>query len=110
MVTKLFIRNKKINISTVFITVFISIIHFFIMKIPNKRQLWKIAINHSSDIEYIIKSWRSDLMIRFDDHIKDEKIQFDMNREAEKQPCRQERLINTNILQVKKYCLLIKNK
>ena len=26
--------------------------HFFIMKIPNKRQLQQIALNHSSDIDF----------------------------------------------------------
>ena len=53
------IRNKKINISLVFITqsyfkvpkdVRLNTSHFFIAKIPNKRELQQIAINHSSDI------------------------------------------------------------
>ena len=26
--------------------------HFFIMKIPNKRELQKVALNHSSDIDF----------------------------------------------------------
>ena len=26
--------------------------HFFIMKIPNKRELQRIALNHSSDIDF----------------------------------------------------------
>ena len=26
--------------------------HFFIMKIPNKRELQQIAVNHSSDIDF----------------------------------------------------------
>ena len=26
--------------------------HFFIMKIPNKRELKQIALNHSSDIDF----------------------------------------------------------
>ena len=26
--------------------------HFFIMKIPNKRELHQIALNHSSDIDF----------------------------------------------------------
>ena len=26
--------------------------HFFIMKIPNKRELQQIATNHSSDIDF----------------------------------------------------------
>ena len=59
IVTELFIRRRKLNISLVFITqsyfkvpkdVRNNSTHFFIMKIPNKRELMKIAINHSSDI------------------------------------------------------------
>ena len=59
IVTELFIRGRKLNISLVFITqsyfkvpkdVKLNTSHFFIMKIPNKRQLQQIAINHSSDI------------------------------------------------------------
>ena len=26
--------------------------HFFITKVPNKRELWQIALNHSSDIDF----------------------------------------------------------
>ena len=49
----------KLNISLVFITqsyfkvpknVRLNTSHFFIAKIPNKRELQQIAINHSSDI------------------------------------------------------------
>ena len=59
IVTELFIRGRKLNISLVFITqsyfkvpkdVRLNTSHFFIMKIPNKRELQQIAINHSSDI------------------------------------------------------------
>ena len=59
IVTELFIRGRKLNISFVFITqsyfkvpkdVRLNTIHFFIAKIPNKRELREIAINHSSDI------------------------------------------------------------
>ena len=59
VITKLFIRGRKLNISLVFITqsyfkvpkdVRLSSTHIFIMKIPNKRELQKIALNHSSDI------------------------------------------------------------
>ena len=58
VVTKLFIRGRKLNISVVFITQFyfavpknirINSTHYFIMKIPNKRELQQIAFNHSSD-------------------------------------------------------------
>ena len=59
IVAELFIRGIKINISLAFIThsyfsvpknVILSTTHFFIMKIPNKRELQQIAIDHSSDI------------------------------------------------------------
>ena len=59
IVTELFIRGRKLNISLVFITqsyfkvqkdVTLNTTHFFIMKILNKRELQQIAINHSSDI------------------------------------------------------------
>ena len=59
IVTELFIRGRKQNISLVFITqsyfkvpkdVRLNTTHFFIMKISNKRELQQISINHSSDI------------------------------------------------------------
>ena len=59
IVTELFIRGRKLNISLVFITqsyfkvpkdVRLNTTHFFIMKIPNKKELQQIAQNHSSDI------------------------------------------------------------
>ena len=59
IVTKLFIRGRKLNISLVFITqsyfkvpkdVRLNTTHFFIAKIRNKRELQQIARNHSSDI------------------------------------------------------------
>ena len=61
IVTELFIRGRKQNISLVFITqsyfkvpkdVRLNTTHFFIMKIPNKRELQQIAISHSSDIDF----------------------------------------------------------
>ena len=61
IVTELFIRGRKLNISLVFITqsyfkvpkdVRSNITHFFFMKIPNKSELQQIAINHSSDIDF----------------------------------------------------------
>ena len=61
IVTELFIRGRKLNISIVFITqsyfkvpkdVRLYSTHFFIMKIPNKRELQQIALNHSSDIDF----------------------------------------------------------
>ena len=59
IVTELYTRIRKLNISLVFITqsyfkvpkdVRLNSTHFFIMKIPNKRELQQIALNHSSDI------------------------------------------------------------
>ena len=59
VVTELFTRGRKLSISIVFITqsyfkvpkdVRLNTTHFFMMKIPNKRELQQIAINHSSDI------------------------------------------------------------
>ena len=61
IVTELFIRERKRNISIVFIMqsyfkvpkdVRLNSTHFFIMKIPNKRELQQIALNHSSDIDF----------------------------------------------------------
>ena len=61
IVTELFIRGRKLNISIVFITqsyfkvpknVRSNSTHFVIMKIPNKRELQQIALNHSSDIDF----------------------------------------------------------
>ena len=61
IVTELFIRGRKLNISIVFITqsyfkvskdVRLNSTHFFIMKIPNKRELQQIALNHSSEIDF----------------------------------------------------------
>ena len=61
VVIKLFVRGRKLNVSLVFITqsyfkvpkdVRLNTTHFFIMKIPNKRELQQIALNHSSDIEF----------------------------------------------------------
>ena len=61
IVTELLIRDRKLNISIVFITqsyfkvpkdVRLNSTHFFIMKIPNKRELQKTALNHSSDIDF----------------------------------------------------------
>ena len=61
IVKELFIRGRKLNISIVFITqsyfkvrkgVRLNSTHSFIMKIPNKRELQQIALNHSSDIDF----------------------------------------------------------
>ena len=59
IVFNLFITDRKLNISLVFITpsyfkvpkdVRLKTTHFFIAKIPNKGELQQIAINHSSNI------------------------------------------------------------
>ena len=59
IVTELFIRGRKWNISIVFIMqsyfkvpedVRLNTTHFFITTIPNKRELQQTALNHSSDI------------------------------------------------------------
>ena len=56
IVTELFIRGRKLNISLVFITQFyftvpqnirLNSTHYFVMKIPNKRELQQIVFNHS---------------------------------------------------------------
>ena len=61
VVTELFIRGRKLNISIVLITqsyfkvpkdIRLNSTHFLIMKIPNKRELRQIALNHSSDIDF----------------------------------------------------------
>ena len=66
LVTELFIRGRKWNISLAFIMqsyfkipkdVRLNYTHFFIVKIPNKRELQQIVLNHSSNIssKYFIK-------------------------------------------------------
>ena len=59
--TELFIRERKLNISLASITqsyfrvpkdVRLNPDHFFIIKIPNKRELQQITRNHSSDFNF----------------------------------------------------------
>ena len=91
-VTELFIRGRKLNISFIFITqsyfkvpkdVRLNSTHFFIMKIPNKREPQQIAINHSSDIDFkdfmkIYKKYTkepysflvNDITLPSDDHLR----------------------------------------
>ena len=61
VVTELFIRGIKLNISIVFITqsnfkvpeyVRLNSTHFFMTRIPNKRGVQQIALNHSSDNDF----------------------------------------------------------
>ena len=125
IVTELFIRCRTLNISHVFITqsyykvpkdVRLNSTQFFIMKILNKRELQKITLNHSSDInskdfiktckKYAVEPYcflvndatlASDILLRvrkifliyskimtFNDQIRDEQLQYDINREASK--------------------------
>ena len=126
IVTELFIRGRKLNNSLVSITqsyfkvpkdVRLNTGHFFIAKIPNKRELQQIAINHSSDINtkdfaniyrkctaepysFLVKdtTLTSNYPLRFrktflvyiikimtiSDQIRDEKLQYNINREAAK--------------------------
>ena len=52
---------RKLNIFHVFITQYyfalpknirLNSTHYFVMKIPNKRELQQIEFNHSSDIDF----------------------------------------------------------
>ena len=61
IVTELFIRGGKVDISFVFITkpyflvskkVRLNPTHYCVMKIPNKRQLQQFVFNHSSNIDF----------------------------------------------------------
>ena len=61
IVTEMFLRGRKLNISSVFIwqfyfkvpkTLRLNATYYFIMKIFNKRELQQIASNHSSDIDF----------------------------------------------------------
>ena len=62
IVTESFIKDRKLNISLVFITQFyfqvpndlkLNCTHIFIMKITNQHELQQIAYNHSSDIDFV---------------------------------------------------------
>ena len=61
IVTELFLRGRKLNISLVFIsqsyfkvpkTIRLNATHYFIMKIPNKNEFQQITSNRSSHIEF----------------------------------------------------------
>ena len=61
IVTELFIRGRNLSISIAFITqsyfkvpkdVRLNSTHFFLMKIPYKKELQQIALNYSSDIDF----------------------------------------------------------
>ena len=61
IVTELFIRGRKLNISLPFIAqhyfalpknIRVNSTHYFIIKIPTKRERQQIAFNHSSNIGF----------------------------------------------------------
>ena len=60
IVTDLFFRGKKLNISLVFVTKSyftdprsrISSTHYFIISIPNKQEFQQVRLNHLSDIDF----------------------------------------------------------
>ena len=60
-VTELLLRGRKLNISLIFIsqsffkvpkTVRLNATHYFIMKIPNKKEIQQITSNHSSETDF----------------------------------------------------------
>ena len=55
IVTEVFFRGRKLNISYAFIScaknIRINSMHYFIIKILNKRELQQMPFNHSSDID-----------------------------------------------------------
>ena len=127
IVTKFCIRARKLNISLAFIAqsyfvvpknIGLKSMPYYIIKIPNKRELQHTAFNHSSDIDvrdfinlnkkctakpysFLVidatlgsdnpSCFRRNLLGRIlklittsDDKTRDEKIQYDINREAPK--------------------------
>ena len=88
IVTKLFIRGRQLNISLVFITqsyykvpkdVRLNTTRFFIMKIPDKRELHQIAINHSSakDFKEFINIFKKDTDKRYSFLVSDTTLASD---------------------------------
>ena len=69
LVTELFIRGRKFNVSLFFITKFfityfavpryirLNSTHCFVVKIPNKREIQQIAFNDSSDFMNLHKKF-----------------------------------------------------
>ena len=61
VLTELFIRGRKLNVSLVFIKqshftvpkdIRLNSTPYFIMKVPNKKELQQIPLNNSSDINF----------------------------------------------------------
>ena len=88
IVTELFIRGRKLNISIAFITqsyfkvpkdVRLNSTHFFIMKILNKRELQQIALNHSSDIDFkdFMKIYKECTKEQYSFSVNDTTLQLD---------------------------------
>ena len=71
IVTELLLRRRKLDISLIFISqsyfkvpkiIRLNATHYFIMKIPNKKELQQIASNYLSDIDFkcfmrLYKDW-----------------------------------------------------
>ena len=61
IITDLLLRERELNISLFFIsksyfkvpkTIWLNVKHYYVMKIPNKKELQQMAWNHSSDIVF----------------------------------------------------------
>ena len=68
IVTEIFIRRRKLNMSFVFITqsyftvpknIRLNSTHYLVMIIPNKKELQQTAFNHSSDISFQSRLYES---------------------------------------------------
>ena len=68
IVTEIFIRRRKLNMSFVVITqsyftvpknIRLNSTHYLVMIIPNKKELQQIAFNHSSDINFQSRLYES---------------------------------------------------
>ena len=136
VVTELFIRGRKLKVFLVFITqsyfavpknIRLNSAHYFIMKISNKlyKSLQKCTAepyffsmidatlasdNPSCFRENLLERiWK--LIMTIDDKIRDEKLQYDVKREAAKISALSfGKTDKYDILQVKKYYLLIEFK
>ena len=74
IVSKLFLRRRKLNISLIFIsqsyfkvprTIRLNATQHFIMKVPNKRELQQISLNYMSGIDF------KDFMKLYTDYTKE---------------------------------------
>ena len=135
IITELFIRGRKLNISLAFITqshfavpkdIRLNSMHHFIMKIPNKKELQQIASHHSLDIDFkdFMNLYRKCIAKPYSFLVIDATIALDNPLQLRKNLVERilklittiddkiikhmEKLINMNILLVKKYYLLMK--